>query len=369
MSAQRGWTASGLIVLVVTGLLVAACSSGPRPASPASSGQSPGGQPAAGTASDPFAAARTMTLDELHQKALPEGGTLVFYGSLAQLNAEKILPAFEQRFPGIKVDHVDATSDKLVARLIAEARGGRVLADVFSTNIEYVHQVNQQGFLLQDVPPEAMAYPEDLRGKYWVASNLQYLVAAWNTNLVRPEETPRQFEDFADPRWRGRLAAEPRDLELLLGLARKHGSEEKAVELLKQLAANNIEFHRGHSELAELLSAGQVAVCLTCYAHHFPPRTARGAPLEFMRTEGIGLVSGTGVLKDAPHPYTAMLWYRWVASEEGQQAYADGGRSPAHPKVADKEQLRPATVYALGADEMATMNKYERVWKDLFQLR
>ena len=37
-------------------------------------------------------AARSQSLDELHKAALKEGGTINFYASLAQINAEKILP-------------------------------------------------------------------------------------------------------------------------------------------------------------------------------------------------------------------------------------------------------------------------------------
>src|SRR5258706_11617791 len=77
-----------------------------------------------------------QTIDEIYKKALTEGGTLNFYGTLAQINAEIILPAFEKRFPGIKVNHVDATADQLAARVIAEARGGRVLADIFQTLLD-----------------------------------------------------------------------------------------------------------------------------------------------------------------------------------------------------------------------------------------
>ena len=39
-----------------------------------------------------------QSLDELHKQALKEGGPLNFYGTLAQINAEKILPVFEKRF-------------------------------------------------------------------------------------------------------------------------------------------------------------------------------------------------------------------------------------------------------------------------------
>ena len=41
-----------------------------------------------------------QSLDELHKRALKEGGTVNFYGTLAQINAEKILPVFENDFPG-----------------------------------------------------------------------------------------------------------------------------------------------------------------------------------------------------------------------------------------------------------------------------
>ena len=65
----------------------------------------------------------TQSLDEVYKQALKEGGTLNFYGTLAQINAARILPVFEKRFPGIKINHVDATADKLAARAITEARG------------------------------------------------------------------------------------------------------------------------------------------------------------------------------------------------------------------------------------------------------
>src|SRR5262245_22458700 len=88
--------------------------------------------------------ASAQTWEELHKLALKEGGTVNFYGTLAQINAERILPVFEKRFPGIKVNHVDATADKLAARAITEARGGRVLADVFQLALENVLQVIEQ---------------------------------------------------------------------------------------------------------------------------------------------------------------------------------------------------------------------------------
>jgi iron(III) transport system substrate-binding protein len=314
--------------------------------------------------------AQSESLDELHKKALKEGGTINFYGTLAQINAERILPVFEKRFPGMKVNHVDATADKLAARAITEARGGRVLADVFQMALENVLQVIDQKLAVDWLPPEAAAYPANLKGANWLAADLVIITTAWNTNLVKKGDEPKRFDDFADPKWKGKLIAEPRDVELLIGLARhKFKSDEKAFDFLRKLAANNIEFHKGHSELAEFLVAGQAAACVTCYAHHYPPRIKKGAPLGYMLTEGIATITADALAKDAPHPNAARLFYRWSASEEGQKAYAAGGRLPPHPKVEPVEKIRPATLYPIGTNEIKDWKKYEKVWKEVFKLR
>lgn len=309
------------------------------------------------------------TIDEVYNKAVKEGGVLNCYCSLAQINAEKIFPMFEKHFPGIRINHVDATADKLAVRAITEARGGRVLADVLEFGLENIVQVYEQGLLLEKLPPEAAAYPANLKGSYWIANNMIFFIGAWNTNLVKKGEEPKSFEDFADPKWKGRLIAEPRDAELVIGLIHKYKNLEKARAVLSKIAANNVEFHKGHSSLAELLVAGQAAACFTCYSHHYPKRIRKGAPLGFSLTEGIGAIIGIAVLKNAPHPNTAWLFARWAESEEGQKVYAMGGRTPAHPKVEPTEKIRPKTIYAIGSDDIKQFAKYEKIWKGIFKLR
>src|SRR6187549_2640648 len=113
---------------------------------------------------------QSQSLDELHKAALKEGGTVNFYGTLAQINAERILPVFEKRFPGMKVNHVDATADLLAARAITEARGGKVISDIFQMALENVLQVAEQKLVVDKLPPEATAYPANLKGTFWLAA-------------------------------------------------------------------------------------------------------------------------------------------------------------------------------------------------------
>lgn len=314
--------------------------------------------------------AQSESLDDIYKKAVKEGGTLNFYGTLAQINAVKILPVFEKRFPGIKINHVDATADKLAVRAITEARGGRVLADVFQISLENVLQLHEQKLTLDQVLPEAAGYPGNLKSTYWVASSMTIMTAAWNTNLVKKGDEPKHLDDFANPKWKGKLIAEPRDVELLMGLARhKFHNDEKAVSLIKAMAANGVEFHKGHSDLAELLVAGQAAACVTCYSHHYPSRIKKGAPVGYMLSEGIATINATALAKGAPHPNTALLFARWSTSEEGQQVYSQGGRNPAHPKVDPVDKIRPEKIYPIGTEEIKDWKKYEKIWKEVFKLR
>ena len=314
--------------------------------------------------------APAQTIDEVYKKALSEGGTLNFYATLAQVNAATILPAFEKRFPGVKVNHVDATSDQLAARIIAESRGGKVIADVFQTLLDGMIRVQSQGLFLDKLYAEAAAYPAELKGANWVATDLIYIVPAWNTTQVKKEEEPKQFEDFAEPRWKGRLIAEPRDAEFLIAFAeQKYKNSDKAVGLFKRIAANGVEFHSGHPQLAELLTAGQGAICLTCCTHHLLPRMHKGAPLNYMRSFGVGLITATAVFKNAPHPNTAWLFHRWAASDEGQKAFGIEGRVPANPKVEPAEAIGLETVYGLGEKEYKEFAKYEKIWKQIFGIR
>jgi iron(III) transport system substrate-binding protein len=317
------------------------------------------------------AAAKTESIDELYEKVKKEGGQLTLYIALSARSEEVILPIFKKRFPAIQLNHIDATSDKLVARVVAEQRGGRVIGDVFGGTPGYLAQMTEQKLLAPIALPEAATYPAMLKGAEWVATDTQFFIGGWNTSLVKKGEEPKQFEDFADPKWKGKMIAEPRDFQLLMGLAkRKYKSDEKAVEFLKKIAANGVEFHKGHSQLIEFLVAGQAPLCLTCYSHHFPPRVKKGAPIQALLTEGVGEVGGSvAILKGAPHPNAALLWARWVISEEGQKAYAQAGETPAHPNVEPMEKIRPATVHMLAADEVKEFPKYEKMWKDVFQLR
>jgi iron(III) transport system substrate-binding protein len=367
----------GLIALV---FIVAACgtaatsapSIGPSAAASAGAGASAaGGSPGASAAETP----ETMSLDALYALAKAEGKVTVYGGGGI---IPDITPLFEARFPGITVENIDSTADDLVTRAVSEARGGRVIGDVWQSPIDTVLQMKKQDLIVDVAPAESAAYPDELKGTYWNAVELQFLVVAWNTNLVPSGTEPTGWDDLADPKWKDRLIGDPRDVQLMmtLALAKYAGDEQKAVDLFTKIAANNPEFQKGRRALAEeLLPAGQRAVCFTCNSHHFPPLIAKGAPVNFELNEGIGQIVGSAVFKGAPHPMAALLMHRWLISEEGQTAYATktaagNERIPAIPTVAPVAKVKPTAIYLLSPEDFdKNFDHYTELWNGIFNLR
>ena len=186
-----------------------------------------------------------------------------------------ILPLFERRFPGMKITHVDTPSDLPVARAVSEARGGKTIGDVLQIPLENVIQAHDQGLLLDMTLPESAEYPVGLKGSFWTSS-ICNILSRRGYNLVKKDEDrkPTAISESALEGAFDRRTARPGNA---LGLRQyRFKSDEKAIEYWRKIATHNVEFHNGHSQLAELLLAGQAAVCLTCYSHHYPIRIKKG---------------------------------------------------------------------------------------------
>lgn len=360
-----------LFVPLVLVMLLAACgNSGGNANSASTAASASSSTQSAGTGSSPSQLADEPTLEDLYQEALKEGGEITWYEAMPADQAAEFLPIFEKRFPGMKVQQVDLTADEAVAREIAEKRAGRVVADVTSGTIGSLIEGERQGVYLKYSPPEAAAMPEGFKGPDWTARDVQSLIIAWNTNLVPEAEAPRTYADLTDPKWKDAIVGEPRDYNILLGLANKFdGDHKQAEDLIRKIAANNPRFVNGHSSLADLLTAGQAKVCFSCYAHHYPPRIAKGAPVDYSLDEGVANIVFAAVLDGAPHPNSAKLFLRWQLSEEGQQAAAKVGLTPALPSVEPIEAVRADPLYPVSPEDYVKWPEAKDLWEEIFALR
>ncbi len=304
--------------------------------------------------------AREAKLLDLSKK---EGGTLELYTSLSSLIIKNVVKGFETKYSGITVNLYRAGSETLAQRIISETSAGVPGADVIETNGTemFFFQRKKNVLVPYRQSPYAKQVPEKYRFDTFTAARLEAFVAAWNTNLVPSGQQPKSFTDLANPRWAGKLSMEPGDIDWFAGMYTY--LEKKQLAALKkptteagrkkQLArvrnnldivfarmAKNSQITSGHTTQATLLAAGQFSVVVSAHAQSVEQLKAKKAPVTF----GAPFVNpvlirpqGMGISYRLRHPATAMLFYDWMLSAEGQQVLKDNGSEPSRIGFDDPE--------------------------------
>jgi iron(III) transport system substrate-binding protein len=273
-----------------------------------------------------------------HQRLL-EGarreGFLSLYTSFPPEDVAALNAAFEKKY-GVKVRAWRAASEKVLHRIVAEARAGRDEVDLVDSNSVPLELLRRQG-LLQAV---RSSYHADLipaavpSHREWVWARLSVFVQAYNTRLVKQSDLPASYGDLLDPRWKGKLGIEASDEDWFAEVVRSLG-EEKGLKLFRDLAAKNgLSVRRGHSLLAQMVASGEVPFALTVYNFTAEQLKQQGAPLEwFMLSPAIAHGNGFAVIRRAPHPHAALLYYEFMIGNDGQQILADRKSVPTSRKI------------------------------------
>jgi iron(III) transport system substrate-binding protein len=348
-------------------MLIAGCSQVPgeniTPTSPAPS-SSAADQPADSTSS-----AEQQLIDE----AKKEGGQLMFYTSLNIDDLELILNKFEEAYPFTSTDYYRASGSDVIQKALLEKQAGKQFADVFETESFEIYRLQEAGLLQPYIAPERDVYPEDAKDPegFWTVDRINTVVIGYNTDLVAPADAPKTWDDLLDPKWKGKIGVEVNDVELLAGMVKAWG-EQKAFSFWEGIAAQEPGIIDGHTELAELVSAGEFAVSPNLYGHRVEKLKKDGAPIDWVRTDPvIAFTQLLAMAADAPHPATARLFINWLLSEEGQNTYRELGRIPNRPGV---EVDPPGLVEGLNLlytvpGWAADYASYAEKWNSLFHLK
>ena len=167
----------------------------------------------------------------------------------------------------------------------------------------------------------------------WIATRINAFAGGYNTKLIGAADAPKRYEDLLDPKWKGKLAVEASDANWFMQLATIMG-EDKATKLFRDIVARNgMSMRRGHSLLANLVPTGEVALALTLYSYRVEQLKKEGAPIETLYLPPlVGLPTGTGIVRRAPHPHAAALLADFFLTD-GQTILADRFNVPVNPKI------------------------------------
>jgi iron(III) transport system substrate-binding protein len=311
--------------------------------------------------------AASATAASLEDSAKTEG-EVVLYSSLNNEQIVTLVDAFKKKYPFIKPSFYRGTSDRVLQRAATEAKAGRNAVDVVAAAGFQLQLMKESGLTQKYVPPEASGYSEGFKDPdgHWVSVHSLLNSMAYNTQLVKPGEAPKKYEDLLAPRWKGRLGVNLQDPEWYVSLQRRWGKE-KARNFLKALATQQPGVRDGHNITAQLLAAGEFHAVSNTYAHIAARIKSQGGPVQYVFDEPvITYVHPIALMKSAPHPSAGKLLISFILSVEGQRMLRDQGRIPSHrdidPQVFSLRNVklqasdpRLAKEYSAAGDEMRTM--------------
>jgi iron(III) transport system substrate-binding protein len=293
-------------------------------------------------------------------------GQLMWYTPLPVAEAQNWAAQFEQKF-GVKVNVFRGGTASLTQRLQTEIPAGHWAFDVILHRTTNLDIFRRKGWLQKLNYAERSRFPEGFAdaGDYWVTSYILPWVIGYNTNLVKPNDVPKSYQDLLDPKWKGKTVIDEQDVDLFATMLKIMGPE-KGREWFKRLAANGLQSRRGHTLEIQLMGAGEFALDFGAYAPMVENYRAKGAPVNWVGPEPVPVnVYAMALSAKPPHPNAARLFVNWSLSAEGLKSLNEvADRLPVRMGVAIKnkrlEQLIKTKMMPLDisiAEKYADYNK------------
>lgn len=324
----------------------------------------------AGTAGDNGDSAAAKVYKDLNSKgadaraaaeaAAKKEGQLSLYTSMTSDVADAVSKAFTEQF-GIKVSVFRGNSETVLQRALQEGKAGRPGADAIETNFLELETLGKENQLAKFQGKSLDAVPENLRFDWWTADRLNIFLPAWNTNLIKPGEEPKAWEDLADPKYKGKFQIEISDSDWFENVTQywlKNGKSQAEVDDLWNKIAANATAAKGHTTMMELLAAGQTAMDGMNYSYITERAKQDGAPVAYKGADGTTSVpgfprpNGVGMVAEAQHPNAAWLFYDWMLTD-GQKVLVDLHLTPS-TKVPGDTSLEGITLADFDVKTLAT---------------
>jgi iron(III) transport system substrate-binding protein len=333
-------------VALVTAL-VAGCGRGPTATTGAGGASGPGGSTQAGpqSAADVLAALADLPEAErtqrLYEGARREGKVIGYMvGSIDSWEALK--KDFESRYPGVTFEFLRASGEELLERMLVEHRAGKLVPDIIDNN--KIHVLEDADMVIPYTSPAKERMPALVKGPTYADTDINPIVIAWNTNLIRPADAPKRWEDLLDPKYKGKMALDTMPDLMFYGFYEKWGVD-RARDYMRRLMQQDIRPSRSHTTALDQLAAGEYALSPELYGYavvHM--KRDKGAPVDWVLPDPMPS-SGGGIMiaKPTSRPHAAALFYDYMMSPEAGTLYGQFGRLPVQPGAQLKwpEDQRP----------------------------
>lgn len=307
---------------------------------------------------------------KLVEGAKKEGG-LNWYTSMNVTESKPLQDEFERLYPFIKVDLFRSSGEKVQNRAMTETRAGRWDFDI--AGLSEIGTLIEHKLISPYVSPETKNIIEELKDPrgYWTAVYLNYYVPGYNNRMVAEKDAPRRWEDFLDPRWKGKISIDQEDYPWYCTLLAAWGKE-KAGQFMRALAKQDIQWRKGHALIAQLMGAGEFPIGLV-YAHRIESDRKKGAPVEWINTVDpvVASVHSVGISARPSHPNAARLFVDFLLTKKSQEKIRTLNRVPARQDVeppSPKMDQSKLKIRVVPHDTATRYNEYVQEFRATFGL-
>ena len=258
----------------------------------------------------------------------PASRKLLIYTPHGQDLLKESIARFKTAHPDVDVQFLDMGSREVLERLRAERN--RPQADLWWGAAHMTFQTAAEENLLATYRPTwADAVPTDARDSQdrWYGTFKTPEVIVYNTDAVKPEDAPKDWDDVLDPKWRDKILIRnpnPSDsMRAIFGAMiwrfyKDNNSPQQGYEWLKRLDANVKEYTVDGTLMMQKLVRREGVITLWNLPDVWIYKEQRRFPVGYVfPTSGTPVITdGIAIVRGAPNEEDAKRFYEFVNTPE-----------------------------------------------------
>lgn len=304
-------------------------------------------------------------------EAAKKEGKVVVYGSVPPQSMEGLHQAFKKKY-GIDIEYWRGSSTQVSERALTEWRAGRPAFDIAEGNRGVQLIMKGEGLFQKFIPPASEKFPARFKEKDGLITPWRVLPISilYNTELVKPAELPKTFDDLLSPKWTGKISIpdptrHTTTAQFLWNLEKFKG--DKWLDYVKALAKQKPILVESLAPVTTTIIKGEAAVGIT-YIKYI--KQYKGpvnyVPMDKYLTDPNYL----SLSAKASHPNAAKLYIDFACSPEGQKEIAEDGEfvlAPGvYPPIKDADKVAPHMVFMDNPSEAEFKKLMTGTFRDIF---
>ena len=312
----------------------------------------------------------------LYEAAKKEGQLSWYSGVLDQPLCEAVGRAFTTKYPGISVSAIKTTSQVAFQRVVEDLRGGAPQCDVFtSTDVGHMSYLIGKNLLVKYTAAAASGMVQSLRDfakdGYFQVTWVGQIVLLYNTGKVTAAESPKDWPDLTDAKWKDKIAFGSPNYSGIVGVWTVAMASKYGWGYFDKLNTLNPLIGRSVDDATTVLNSGERVVAAGNPSSALRS-AAKGNPLAVNYPPSGTLVdlSPSAILKGSKNPNAAKLFIEFLAGPEYSHILADAFEQPLRGDVPPPKGAKALAEITILSPSVADIEKQlpvnKQKWRDTF---